>query len=320
MSDQNLDAVFAAVQKMNNRIDGLVGNKQGGRVVAVPAAAGESNTPVIVCVVFIIILVVAVVIGAICYTCKSDGADEITVIDARPQRIQNAREQRSDRRSAARATRKTQQETQEAKKKTAVRTAQKRAKKNIALRPKTKLSSRKGKQGSLKQSSLSRSQRLAKDIAKAKRPVKKSLVGGQVANADRTASGSAGSYKSAPTSGMNMRKISTAVNGSRMADSVPQSTTDETVMYEGSGSRYNKQQIQEGIRNAGRSGRDPSRAIRMNSQGRSLGVRDPAQIVRDALRPTTRNITSSVPCGANPSMQYYDYLQSQQQQQAVAAR
>lgn len=299
--------VQQSVDNMTKKINELVG-KSGAAPESrsLTKAAAESNTPVIVCVVFIIILVVAVVIGAICYTCKGDAADEI-VIDARPFRIQNAREQ---------AEKRVTQKAQAARKATTPVRAGAGSKntkrvKSISLNKtkKTQLSSLKGKRSAV---SLSRSQRLAKDIEKAKRPAKKSMARSRVQKSS--------TFKSAPTTRRNMRKISTAVNGASRMDSVPQSITDDSVMHAGSDARYTSQQIREGIRNVGRAGRDPSRALRLNSQGRSLGVRDPAVIVRDANRQSRRSITASVPCGANPTLQYYDYLQSQQQQNAIAAR
>lgn len=308
-SSNGLTQVMDAVKKMNRNIDQLMdatgARNAPSRQIAVAADSG-SKTAVIVCVVFISILVIGVVIGAICYTCKGDSADPVVVVRSRPAMIQNAA-------GPAPAQKKTQLAAQP-------QSQQRRKMKRGALhRDKVKLSqigkTRQHVPAAPAKTGLTRSQQLRDAIQKLKRPKKTGLTGGQVENRSRTEA-KVGSYKTASNSNVATRKVGSTIDSGRLARSMTEAARG-TVMKEGRGSRLNKDQIRQGILNVGRKGSDPSRKVTLTRGARSLGVN------QESWRPKARGktpLTANVPCGANPSLQFYDALKKQQQQRAVAAR
>lgn len=307
-SSKDLTQVMDAVTRMNRNIDRLMdasGARNAPSRQINSATDSGSKTAVVVCVVFIVILVVAVVIGAICYTCRGEGTD-VELAAHRPSMIQNTAVQ--------------VRPTAPQEKKQIVQKSQQRRKIKRGTMHENKIKlSQIGKTRqhvpAPRKTGLTRSQQLRDAIANLKRPKKSGLTGGQVEGRSKNEA-TIGSYKTASNSNVATRKVGAAIDSGRLARSL----TDEargTVMKQGRGSRLNKEQIRQGIMNVGRKGSDPSRKVILTRGARSLGVD------QESWRPRGNRktpLTSNVPCGANPSLQFYDQLKKQQQQQAIAAR
>lgn len=302
-----------AVKRMNNNINQLMdaSGPRGvpSRQIAIAADAG-SKTAVTVCAVFIAVLVVAVVIGAIVFTCRDSSAEPHRRPAQRPAMIQHATA-----RTRTAPTRQAQAQT------TGQAKANRRRKmKNGDLhKNKIKLSqigkSRQAKAAPGAEGGASRSQQLHQAIHDLKKPAKTGLTGGQLENRSRNEA-TIGSYKTASNSNMATRKVGATIDAGRLARSMTEEARD-TIMKKGRDSRLNKEQIRQGILKVGRKNTDPSRKSRVTRGLRSLGVNQEAWR-KKANRKTP--LTANVPCGANPSIHFYDALKRQQEEQAIASR
>ena len=317
MSSKDLSQVMDAVKRMNRNIDQLMdasgARNAPSRQITVATESG-SKTAVVVCVVFISILVIAVVIGAICYTCRD--TDDAPVRD-RPHMIQNAAPKTAAVSAQTQAHDRVPAQTQLAA--SQHKQQGRRKMKHGALhKSKVKLS-KIGKTRkhvpTPKKTGLTRSQHLREAINKIKHPKKTGLTGGQVQKRSRNEA-PIGGYKTSSNSNLATRKVGASVNSGRLDRSMTDAARN-TVMKEGRGSQMNKEQIRRGILNVGRKGTDPSRKIRSQRGARSLGVN------QESWRPKGKRktpLTATVPCGANPSLQFYDALMRQQEQNAINSR
>jgi hypothetical protein len=164
-----------------------------------------------------------------------------------------------------------------------------------------------------------RSQRLATAIEEAKRPKKKALVSSAVRAAavvTGTAAGSAAGtgFKGVQSGGVQLSSIGASGAG-RLARTETQESR-ETIMKQGRGSRLTREQIKEGILQAHKRGRDPSRAVRLVTT-RVTAVDQEAW--RPRANPKTKR-TDSIPCGAHPTLAFYDDMKARQLAAAAAAR
>jgi hypothetical protein len=164
-----------------------------------------------------------------------------------------------------------------------------------------------------------RSQRLASAIEEAKHPKKKPLSGpatrASLAKVTGTAASGAGTgYKGVQASGVKMGSIG-ATGAGRLAHTET-AESRAAIMKQGRGSRLNQEQIKDGILRAHKRGRDPSRAVRLVST-RTTAVNQEAW--RAPANPKTKR-TFTIPCGANPTLAFYDAMKASQLAEAAAAR
>ena len=164
-----------------------------------------------------------------------------------------------------------------------------------------------------------RSERLASAIQEAKHPKKKSLSAratrASLAKVTGTAASDAGTgYKGVQTGGVQMGSIG-ATGAGRLAHTET-AESRAAIMKQGRGSRLTKEQIKGGILQAHKRGRDPSRAARLMST-RTTAVNQEAW--RAPANPKTKR-TYTIPCGASPTLEFYDAMKASQLAEAAAAR
>jgi hypothetical protein len=324
---------------------------QAVRGEVAPASKGLS-TPTIVCIAFIVLVVIVVGVGIACFSCSSgesswsDGIARYLGGGAQGKRLSKPATKPATKPVAKPvaklATKPAVKPAAKPANKSAVKPASRPAAAALAKAATPKATTTKAGAGGRKflatlpaapagskllsqrvgggsEARSVRSQRLATAIEEAKRPKKKALVSSAVRAAAVVTGTAAGSsagtgFKGVQSGGVQMSSIGASGAG-RLARTETQESR-ETIMKQGRGSRLTREQIKEGILQAHKRGRDPSRAVRLVTT-RVTAVDQEAW--RPRANPKTKR-TDSIPCGAHPTLAFYDDMKARQLAAAAAAR